>query len=267
MKLGTHGAVQPGPPDGSCEQPGPLGPSQQVSGQVRAGSGGQSGGWAKRNGGHASAVPPPLMGLQNPLLLSLGWWLSSAEVQVQMCAMACWRGTPMPHSVWCGVLQGGRAEHGTKPLHGLRSVGSNKRLPVNCVFVVPGIYRFCRGGAQHLGCNSVLQGQSIAKILLLPTSPLLFHGHQCQCQNLPRAPQGSPGCSQSMLRAVTGAGQLSAVRGGEGCVVHLWEVLGFGCAPHHCITPALGLTPETCQMPFPAQHVSATSGLDTKERG
>ncbi|XP_059334250.1 sodium- and chloride-dependent glycine transporter 1 isoform X1 [Ammospiza nelsoni] len=33
MKLGTPGAVQPGPPDGSCEQPGPLGPSQQVSGQ------------------------------------------------------------------------------------------------------------------------------------------------------------------------------------------------------------------------------------------
>lgn len=93
MKLGTHGAVQPGPPDGSCEQPGPLGPSQQVSGQVRAGSGGQSGGRAKRNGGRASAVPPPLMGLQNPLYCLRGG--GSAGLRYR-CRFVPWHAEEVP---------------------------------------------------------------------------------------------------------------------------------------------------------------------------
>lgn len=140
MKLGTHGAVQPGPPDGSCEQPGPLGPSQQVSGQVRAGSGGQIGGWARLSGGRASAVPLPLTALQNPLNCLRGG--GSARLS-RGCRFVPWHAgevPPSPTAFDVGCFRGGRAEHGTKPLHGLSCVGSRKRLPDSCVFVIPGIY-------------------------------------------------------------------------------------------------------------------------------
>lgn len=40
MKLGTHRAGQPGPPDSSHGQLGPCRPPQQVSGEVKAGSNG-----------------------------------------------------------------------------------------------------------------------------------------------------------------------------------------------------------------------------------
>lgn len=56
MKPGTHGAGQPGPPGCSHGQPGPPRPRQQVSGVVRAGSGGAAA-RGRGGGGRASAVP------------------------------------------------------------------------------------------------------------------------------------------------------------------------------------------------------------------
>jgi len=126
MKPGTRRVGQPGPPR----------PHQQVSGEVRAGFGGQSGG-----PGWMAAVPalsPHRHGSPCPFVPALGQWLCGTGAQLQLCAMGHWGGTHRLHSQGRGVPWGGQAQCGTKPLRGLSCVGSKKRLSDSCVFVNSG---------------------------------------------------------------------------------------------------------------------------------
>lgn len=70
MKLGTRRAGQSGPLDGGWGQLGRPWPPQQVSGKVRAGSGGAKQG-ARLDGSYASDISPPPW-LSKPLCAGSG---------------------------------------------------------------------------------------------------------------------------------------------------------------------------------------------------
>lgn len=53
------------------------------------------------------AVPalfPHGPGSPSPFVLIPGRWICRAELQQQLCAVGCWRGTSKPHNQGCGVV-------------------------------------------------------------------------------------------------------------------------------------------------------------------
>lgn len=275
MKLGTHGAIQPGPPDGSCEQPGPLGPSQQVSGQVRAGSGGQSWGRARRSGGHASAVPPPLMGLQNPLYCL---WGGGSAGGSWSCRFVPWHAGEVPTNptafdVGCS-REGGQS---MAPNPSVASVVLGARRDCLTVVCLLSLESTDFAGEVHSTwvatqcCRSrVWQRPSLFP---LPSSLSWTSVSNVKvCLASPMAPQGSTGGLQSVLRAVTGAGQPSAMGGGEGSITLLGDPVVWAC-PSSLHYPSPGTVPITMPDAFSRTAclcytgTGANMGLSTKERG
>lgn len=155
--------------------------------------------------------PPTAVALQVPLCQL---WGDGSAGPRHSCSSVPWDTEEVPSIPTArdvGCPGGGRAQHGTKTLHSLSCVGSEKSLSDSCLLTLEPTN--CKRGTQHPFALLITAGaeSGVYPLLFLPSSTP-FHGyqHSKEYRSLPRlhvAPWAGPVLLRVGARACSGHDQ------------------------------------------------------------